>query len=530
MKRLLATLAGAWRAARALGPRGLAERQLRRWRDRRDYRRWIGEREPLGSAPPVVPGPGSMPLLSVLMPTHDTDPRWLKRAIDSVRGQSGSRWELCIADDASSRPGVLEMLAAASASDPRIRVAFRPQRGHISAASNSALELARGEFVALLDHDDELAPDALARVSAAIGANPSADVVYSDEDKLDSSGRRIDAYFKPDFSPDLLLSHNLVSHLGVYRTALVREVGGFREGFEGSQDHDLVLRVLERSTPERVVHVPRVLYHWRTTPGSTAGGLWRKDYAHDAGSRAIAEHLERTGRRGRVERTLYSAYRVRYALPDPVPAVAVIRGVAGASALNDAVRRSRGDVVLLLGPRCEPLGAECLDELVSQASRPEVGVAGGRVLSPSRRVLHAGYLLDLDSDPPVLDAHHGLPAAAPGHFGRANLVQNLLAVSADCLAMRREVFDRLGGFDERAYPRGLFEVDLCLRCRELGLRVLFTPFAAVVRRGRARDEDLRLGDASERQRLRAAWRERLPRDPYWHPAMDRRFGDFRLCV
>ena len=165
---------------------------------------------------------------------------------------------------------------------------------------------------------------------------------------------------------------------------------------------------------------------------------------------------------------------------------------------------------------------------MSQAARPEIGIVGGRILSPSRRVLHAGYLLCLDRDPPVVDAHRGLPAAAPGHFGRANLVQNLTAVSAHCLATRREVFDALGGFDERSYPGGLFDVDLCLRARERGLRVLFTPHAAVVR---PRDDDPswpRLGTPEDTETLRRTWCERLPRDPYWHPAMDRRFGDFRL--
>ena len=209
----------------------------------------------------------------------------------------------------------------------------------------------------------------------------------------------------------------------------------------------------------------------------------------------------------------------------PAELVPVSPGAPGALAgrLNEAIRGSRGEVVVLLGPRCEPAPG-WLEELVSQAARPEVGIVGGRILSPSRRVLHAGYLLCLDRDPPVVDAHRGLPAAAPGHFGRANLVQNLTAVSAQCLAMRREVFDALGGFDERSYPGGLFDVDLCLRARDVGLRVLFTPYAVVVRAA----GDVRLGSADERERLRAAWRDRLPRDPYWHPAMDRASGDFRL--
>jgi GT2 family glycosyltransferase len=546
MRSLFAAVPGAVRAIRALGLRGVVERELRRIRDRRDYARWVREHEGRAAAAPVR-GAGQ-PLFSVLMPTHETDPAWLERAVGSVRAQTHGRWELCIADDASTRPGLAERLERLAREDGRVRVVRRATRGHISAASNSALALARGEYVALLDHDDELAPTALEEVAAEIARRPDADVVYSDEDKLDLRGRRIDAYFKPDFSPDLLLSQNVVSHLGVYRADLVRRAGGFREGLEGAQDHDLALRVLELSSPDRVRHVPRVLYHWRTTRHSTSGGLWRKDYAHDAGCRAIADHLARTGRSARVERSLYSFYRVRYALPEPLPpvsvvaleplaaslapAVEIVRAPQGppatlASRLDAAIRGSRGAVVALLGPGCRP-GPGWLEELVSQALRPEVGIVGGRVLTPSRRVLHAGYLLCLDRDPPVLDAHRGLPAAAPGHFGRALLVQNLSAVGAECLAFRREVYEALGGFDGRAFPDGLFDVDLCLRASERGLRVLFTPHASVVRAGGDDPSWSRPGTPGTREQLRRAWGERLPRDPYWHPALDRQFADFRL--
>jgi GT2 family glycosyltransferase len=539
---------GASRAVRGIGIRGTIERQLRRVRDRRDYQRWLRERDDsLPSTAVVHDGR----LVSVLMPTHDSDPRWLARAIESVRAQTYANWEVCIADDASSRPGVREQIAAAARGEPRIHVVLRPDRGHISAASNSALAIARGEFVALLDHDDELAPQALGEVAALVRRYPDTDVAYSDEDKIDLRGRRIDAYFKPDFSPDLLLSQNLVSHLGLYRTSLVRDVGGFREGFEGSQDHDLALRVIERSSPDRVRHIPALLYHWRMTTRSTSGGLWRKDYAQEAGSRAIAEHLVRTGRRASVARASWSWFRVRYAMPDPRPSVTVVaveptvtglhEALAGgdveltrvpargsreglADAINRAVRGSRGEVVVLLGPTCQPLPG-WLEELVAQASRAEVGVAGGKVLSKDRRILHAGYLLALDRDSPVVDAHRGLPDGALGHFGRADLVQNFLAVGPDCLAIRREVFDSLDGLDAAAFPSHLFSVDLCLRAREKGLRVLFTPYARVVQRSPAQD---RAGDARERARLASAWGERVPLDPYWHPALDRSSGSFRL--
>jgi hypothetical protein len=338
----------------------------------------------------------------------------------------------------------------------------------------------------------------------------------------------------------------------------VREVGGFREGFEGSQDHDLALRVIERSSTDRIRHIPHVLYHRRVSGQSTSGGLWRKSYAVDAGCRAIAEHLSRGGRRASVERASYGFYRVLHHMPEPSPTVTVValepvpagmldsrmlseqrlgvelRRVAAtggeeglAGAVNAAVRESRGEVLVLLGPGSRPRPG-WLGELVSQSARPEVGVVGGKVISRWGRVLHAGYLLCLDRDPPVLDAHRAIPERARGHFGRASLVQNLLAVSPDCMAFRRDIFDALGGLDARAFPRALFEVDFCLRARESGLRVVFTPYATVVQSRSTHPQ--RQGTPEERQKLRARWFDKFPRDPYWHPELDRSASDFRIRV
>jgi len=210
------------------------------------------------------------PVISVVMPVYNTPERWLRCAIESVRNQSYPHWELCIADDASPEAHLRPLLQDYARADPRIKVSFREKNGHISASSNSALELATGEFVALLDHDDELAPNALFDVAVALNARPATDYLYSDEDKIDEEGRRFEPYFKPDFLPDLFHSQNYTSHLSVYRTTLLRQVGGFRVGYEGSQDWDLALRAIEQSHPDRIVHLPKVLYHWRAIPGSTA--------------------------------------------------------------------------------------------------------------------------------------------------------------------------------------------------------------------------------------------------------------------
>ena len=532
---------------RTFGLRRALARASRRIAERHRYRSWLEQTPP--PRVETVRSPG--PLISILMPTYRPDPRWLARAVESVQAQSYGRWELSIADDGSPDPEHRRALASLSSDDSRIRVVRRASRGHISAASNTALERAAGDFVALLDQDDELSSNALEEVARALARDPDTEVLFSDEDKLDEQGRRYEPYFKPDWSPDLALSQNLVSHLGVYRTSRVREVGGFREGFEGSQDHDLALRVVEQCGHTRVRHIPRVLYHWRATAGSTAGGLERKAYAIEAGVRAIQSHLDRLGRRATAEPALRSYYRVRWALPESPTTVALVtpgrpadlgigpvqgratplelrieaaHGTGGlASRLNQAVRNTRAEVVVLLGAGCT-LAYDALEELVAQALRPEVGVAGGRIVTAGGRVIHGGYLLALDAERPVLNAHEGLHEGEPGHFGRNSLVQNFLAVSAEAMALRRAVFDEVGGFDSDTFPERLFDVDLGLRVGQAGLRVVWTPWARV--QSGARGSPPR--GPGERERLVERWASRVPRDPFWHPALDRRRGDFRL--
>ena len=264
------------------------------------------------------------PLISVIVPVYNTPERWLVKAVESVRQQSYPNWELCLADDASPQAHVRPLLEKIAATDPRIKVTFREKNGHISECSNSALTLANGEFIALLDHDDELTPDALFEVVSLINARPDTDYIYSDEDKIDEDGRRHEPYFKPDYLPDLFLAQNYTSHLSVYRNALVREVGGFRQGYEGSQDWDLALRVVDRSAPGRIRHIPKVLYHWRAIPGSTALLISEKNYPLEAARRALTDHFARLGQPVTLEHVPGDHWRVRYPLPAQPPSVTLI--------------------------------------------------------------------------------------------------------------------------------------------------------------------------------------------------------------
>lgn len=265
------------------------------------------------------------PLISIVMPVYNTPEKWLMKVVESVRAQAYQKWELCIADDASPAPHVRPALEKLAASDLRIKVTYREKNGHISAASNSALALATGEYVALLDHDDELTPNALHEVVALVNAHPDTDLIYSDEDKIDEEGRRHEPYFKPDWLPDLFHAQNFVSHLTVYRASLVQEVGGFRLGYEGSQDWDLALRVIERITDQRRIrHIPKVLYHWRAIEGSTALMLSEKNYPLEAARRALTDAFARRDEKIALHHVPGDHWRVQYPLPAEPPLVSLI--------------------------------------------------------------------------------------------------------------------------------------------------------------------------------------------------------------
>lgn len=474
------------------------------------------------------------PLISIVMPVYNTPEVWLRRCIDSVLRQAYPHWELCIADDASPLPHVRKVLKHYTDRDSRIKVIHRTSNGHISHASNSALELAKGEWVALLDHDDELPSHALYLVAKAISEKPNAQLIYSDEDKIDENGRRFDPYFKPDWNQDLFYGQNMISHLGVYQTELVRSVGGFRAGYEGSQDYDLALRCIERLSPDQVVHIPWVLYHWRAIAGSTALKKSEKSYASVAGERALRDHFSRIGASEVTVQTTIHGYRVRRSIvSDRQPKVSLIiptrdrvellrmcvnsilqktkysnyeiivvdnQSVEPAthayfeqlrdesrvrifsydapfnySAMNNAaVESSDGKIVGLVNNDIEVINEDWLCEMVSQVARPEVGVVGAMLYYPDDTIQHAGVILGVGGV--ANHAYVGMPKHYAGQMARAALVQNLSAVTAACLLIRRETYDAVKGLDPLLQV-AFNDVDLCLRVRELGLRNVWTPFA-----------------------------------------------------
>lgn len=494
------------------------------------------------------------PLISVILPVYNIDEKWLRKCIGSVVRQIYPNWELCIADDASTEPHVARVLNE-FASDARIKVVFRETNGHISAASNSALELATGEFCVLLDHDDELSEDALFHVAKAINDEPSISMIYSDEDKIDENGRRFYPSFKPDWSRDLFYSINLVTHLSAYRTEVLRKIGGFREGYEGSQDYDLALRVIEQIPEEQIRHIPRILYHWRAVKGSVALSSGEKSYAHERARSALRSHFERIGTNAAVLATVHDLHRVRYELPQPVPKAAVIidafsrsylsaqtiRHIADtaysnyeivviegrefsevkdvkqisvdsehrAERLNTAAERADADLLVFLDAGIEPKNTDWLDELVRFANQEKIGAVGGKIVTRDGVVISNGLVIGTGDI--VANAHEGLYTEELGNMWRNLVVGNFSAVSVAAMAIRADVFRTAGGFDADVFPNDLFDADLCLRLGEMGFRIASTPYAEFV----AEKNSPRHISDDERRDFEARWREDIERDPFY---------------
>jgi GT2 family glycosyltransferase len=469
----------AWATASRAGARA-AVRELRATGeiDERTaaYRRWAEAHAPDAPALDAMRAEAAAlpfrPRISVITPVYNPDPRWLLACIDSVRSQVYPDWELCLADDASTSEAVRAVLRQQMS--PRVKVTRLERNAGISAASNAALAMATGEYVALLDHDDELTPDALFRVVAHLNAERDTDVVYSDEDKRDEDGKISEPFFKPCWSPEHLLSAMYTCHLTVARRALVDRVGGFRLGYEGSQDHDLFLRMSE--VTQRIDHLPRVLYHWRRTPQSTASAGSTKPWATDAGKRALEDYLRRNHIDGEVVLGgVPGLYRVKFAVVGS-PRVQVIRvgDATPTQAINAAVRASGADHVVIVHDGLHPLDDGWMSAMLEYSQQPAIAAVGAKVQYADGRLRHIGMVTCLDAGPaPVFD---GYPPDVYGYFSSAIGVRNYAAVSGECLMTRREVFDRLGGFDERLPWLGA-DVDYCVRSRQAGYRLVFTPYA-----------------------------------------------------
>lgn len=534
----------------------------------------VAARERAGLEPDTA---SAGPLISIVLPVRDPPLPWLRRCLDSVLAQTWPHWQLCIADDASRSGAVRRLLRDYAAREPRIALRLRDNHGHICEASNSAIELATGSHIGFLDHDDELAPQALAEVARAIAEHPGARLFYTDEDKIDEGGRRFEPNFKPAWNPDLLRAQNYICHFVAIDAALVRELGGLRPGYEGAQDHDLLLRCAERLDDRQIVHIPQVLYHWRVLPESTALSGGAKPYAVEAGRRAIEEHYGRTRVRARVDVTEHGYYRSVRSLErrplaslivptrdradllrtcvesvlqrtayQPLELLAVDNASSEPEALryleelrhrervrvlqwphpfnfsaivNHAAAQARGEVLCLLNNDTEVIDSGWLDELVSHALREDVGAVGGMLYYPSDTIQHAGVILGIGGI--AGHAHGHLRRGSNGYLGRAGVVQNLSAVTGACLALRRSVFDEVGGMDE-SLAVAFNDVDLCLRVHARGYRNVWTPHAELYHhesasRGPEDTPEKRARFQAESAAMHRRWGELLLNDPAYNP-------------
>lgn len=531
---------------------------------------------------------GYKPLISIVTPIYKTPPELLAAAIESVFNQTYENWELCLVDGASDKPEIKKILKTYAKRDSRVRVKFLETNLGIAGNSNEAVKMARGEFIALLDHDDELSADALYENVLLFNRHPEADMVYSDEDKLDAQDSRCEPYFKPDWSPDFFCSSMYTCHLGVYRKSLIDKIGGFRSGFDGAQDYDLVLRLTEHT--DRIYHIPKILYHWRQTAGSTALSLETKDYAKEAQIKAVSEHFKRLNIDAevspgladnllRVKRKLSARPKVSIIIPtrDQVtllrnciksiqlrstyhnyeiiivdnnssepetleylkeiskePAVSVIEyphEFNFAAINNFAVNHADGELLLFLNNDIEVISDEWLEAMVEHAVRPEVGVVGARLLYSNNLIQHAGVIIGVGGV--AGHSHKYYPGDHPGYFSRSKAIQNLSAVTAACMMVRTEVFKSLGGFDEKNLAVAFNDVDFCLKVRQKELLIIYTPYAELyhyesISRGTDQTPEKALRFQKEVEYMMESWNGTLQNDPYYNPNLTLEKEDFSI--
>lgn len=558
-----------------------------------DYQVWISKNEnwDVEAIQKEIQNFKYQPKISILMPVYNVEQNWLEKCIQSVQNQFYPNWELCMADDCSTDESVRPTLEKYAQSDERIKVVFRSENGHISRATNSALEIATGEFVALLDNDDELAPIAFYEVVKALNENPELDLIYSDEDKIDMQGNRFDPAFKPDWSPDLLLGTNYISHLGVYRRSIMNEIGGFRPGFEGSQDYDLVLRFTEKTTAQRIHHIPKVLYYWRILPTSTAADQSTKGYAFEAGLKAVQEALVRRGIKGTahhaagnglydveyevlstdlvsiiiptrdgyddmlrclnsiVAKTSYPNYEIIVADNGSTDErmeklYAKFKGQLGErfrvesinipfnySRINNlAAQKANGKYLLFLNNDTEVITPDWITKMVSFAQFERIGIVGAKLYYPNQTIQHAGVIVGLGGA--AGHCHHTFPKGDFGYFGKLEINVNYLAVTAACCMIRKADFELLGGFEEELTV-AFNDVDLCLREYEAGHDNVWLHGVELYHyesqtRGYENTPEKKARFNQETKFMEDRWGKYIANDPFYNPNLSRVGGHFGI--
>lgn len=558
-----------------------------------NYQSWMQNSEPLYWAE-MMASNRQFILFSIVVPVYNAKPLWLNACFQSVLDQTYSNWQLIIVDDASSESESIQCLDQWQAkNDGRITVVFSETNGHICEATNTGLKLATGDYICFLDHDDTLAPQALNELVVTIDNNPNAKVIYSDEDLMSESGERITPHFKSDWNPELLLAHNYITHLCCYKSDVIKQLGGIRQGLDGAQDYDLILRASRIVKPEDIIHIPKILYHWRMVEGSTAMSSSAKSYATQAGLKALQDHMFNINPAASVvhsERDNF--YKVNWPLENgnnPLPKVSVIvptrdgldvlkpcieglihntnyknlevvildngsqelatlnyfkplsqysfikivrdDGPFNYSALNNhAVQESSGELICMLNNDIEIIHDDWLSEMVSLAIRPEVGCVGAKLLYPDDTIQHAGVIMGLGGY--AAHSHRGIGRYEAGYFYRAQVRQNLSAVTAACLLVKRDIYEQVNGLDEQ-FEVAYNDVDFCLRVQAAGYKNIYTPYAELYHHeSKTRGSD----DTAPKQKrfdkekalLLERWSNVIRHDPYYNSNLTKSSEKFCL--
>lgn len=568
--------------------------QLALSNDESDYRKWVelfdmiddAKRQAILSNLAFL---DEQPLVSILLPVYNPPLEFLHRAIESVRNQIYANWQLCVVDDASTSTEVKDLLNHyQNLGDDRIRLVRLEKNGHIAAATNAALDIADGKWVLPLDHDDELREHSLALAVQCALSHPTAALIYSDEDKIDENNQRHTPFFKPDFDPLRILAHNYICHMAMMRRDIVELAGRYRLGTEGSQDWDLILRITELVQANQIVHIPQILYHWRSHFSSTSSELSSKPYALRAGIQAVVDHVNRTNLSADVIANASNGLvRVKWRLPVNVPKVSIViptrdgtllarcidsilrntgysnyevvvmdngsvskntlkylrkndswlkvlrdERAFNYSALNNAaVVHCDGEIICLMNDDCEVINYDWLEEMVGQLLRDDVGAVGCKLIYDDGRIQHGGVVLGVGGV--AGHANKFEDRRSPGYFNGLSVAHSVSAVTAACMLIRKSAFEEVGGLDEINLPIAFNDVDLSLRLKEAGWRVVWTPFAELVHHesvSRGSEEGPRAeGFAREISYMQGRWAQTLRSDPFYNPNLTLEHEDFGLA-
>ena len=527
------------------------------------------------------------PLISVVTPVFNVDPKWLELCFKSLTNQYYPNWEFCLHDDASTNLKTIACLKKWEKKDKRIKISYGKENQHISFATNQAIKLASGEFIGLLDHDDEIAPDALFEVVKHLNIKPSTDFIYSDEDKLELNGERSEPYFKPDFNLDLFLSNNYICHFAVIRKDIGDKINWFRKGFEGSQDYDLFLRIIDIT--KKITHIPKVLYHWRKIPGSTAMVYSEKSYANKASLDALGDYIKRNKLSANVKNGLWpGAFRIKYdinkdnfvsiIIPFRDQVILLKKCVSSIllktdfknyeiflinnnssekitadylenlameprvrifnfnedfnfSKINNwAVKKTKGNILLFLNNDTEIINSDWLTNMLEHIERGEVGAVGAKLLYSNDHIQHAGIILGVGGV--ASHAFLNFHSSNNTYYGNANVVRNYTACTGACLMIKKTTFNAIGGMDEDlkvAYN----DIDLCMKIRKLGLLITYTPYAKLYHyesrtRGYEVSEENKKRLNLEEEILFNKWGDLIKEDPYYNKNLNSKKIDYTI--